>query len=83
MGMETFIVYGLIGAAAGWLSSQIRMGLGMGLVGSVLVGIMGAFGGGIVLNGMGMVPVSLVGAVIAASVGAAVVLWLLALVSRS
>ena len=83
MGTETFITYVLIGAAVGWLSSQIRMDRGPGLVGSVLVGIMGAFGGGILLNGLGIVPVSLVGAVIAAGVGAAVVLWLLSVIIRS
>lgn len=83
MGAWTLITYVLIGAAVGWLSSQIRVGRGPGPVGSALVGIIGAFGGGILLNGMGLVPVNLIGAVIAAGAGAAAVLWLFSLISRS
>ena len=83
MGIETFITYMLVGAAVGWVSGQIRVGRAPGLIGSILLGIMGAFGGGILLNGMGLVPVSLVGGVIAAGVGAAALLGACALVFRS
>jgi len=83
MGIETFIAYVLVGAAVGWVSGQIRVGRAPGLIGSILLGIVGAFGGGILLNGMGMVPVSLVGAVIAAGLGAAALLGVFALFFRS
>ena len=82
MDLVTLLIYLLIGGGAGWLSCQIRMGRGLGVISSVLAGIVGAFLGGIFLNGMGMVPVGILGAVIAAGIGAAAVLGLSSLVFR-
>lgn len=82
MSIITFLIYLLVGAGAGWLSSQIRVGRGPGPVASVLLGVVGSFGGGIVLNGMGMVPVNALGSFIAAAFGAAFLLWFVSLFSR-
>jgi len=64
----------VIGAGAGWLAAR-RWGLG--LAGSIGVGILGAYAGGFLF---GLAPLNLedglIGAPIAAAVGAAVALWI-------
>ena len=40
--IELLIVWLIIGAIAGWLAGQIVKGYGLGLVGNIVVGIIGA-----------------------------------------
>jgi uncharacterized membrane protein YeaQ/YmgE (transglycosylase-associated protein family) len=40
--IESLIVWLIIGAIAGWLAGQIVKGYGLGLVGNIVVGIVGA-----------------------------------------
>ena len=48
------IIWPVIGAIAGWLSSQIAMGGGLGLVWDLIVGIVGAVIAGYVLPLLGI-----------------------------
>lgn len=42
MGIESLIVFLIIGAIAGWLAGLIVQGFGFGLIGNIVVGIVGA-----------------------------------------
>ncbi len=43
MGVESLLVFIIIGAIAGWLAGLIVSGFGFGLIGNIIVGIVGAF----------------------------------------
>lgn len=47
--MENFLVLFVVGGAAGFLASRVIQGTGLGLLGDIVVGILGAFIGGFVL----------------------------------
>jgi uncharacterized membrane protein YeaQ/YmgE (transglycosylase-associated protein family) len=44
--LDTILVWLLVGLVAGFAASRITLGHGLGLVGDILVGIVGAFIGG-------------------------------------
>lgn len=46
----TLLVWVLVGGLAGWLASLVVRGSGLGLLGNILVGVVGAFLGGLVLS---------------------------------
>jgi len=48
----TILLWVIVGGAAGWLASQVVQGTGMGLLGDIIVGILGAFLGGLVLSNL-------------------------------
>lgn len=43
MGIESILVFLIVGAIAGWLAGLIVKGFGFGLIGNMVVGIIGAF----------------------------------------
>ena len=43
MGLETLIIWLIVGAIAGWIAGAVVRGGGFGLVGDIVVGIVGAF----------------------------------------
>lgn len=72
---ENLLVIVLIGLIAGWLAGQIVQGTGLGLVGDILFGILGAFIGSWVLPKIGIhLGVGLVNAIINATIGAILLL---------
>lgn len=73
----------IIGAIAGWLAGRIVEGYGFGFVGNLVIGIIGAFIGGLVLPQLGIIPASTLGNLIAATVGAVMLLVVLGLLRRS
>jgi uncharacterized membrane protein YeaQ/YmgE (transglycosylase-associated protein family) len=72
----------LIGAIAGWLASRIVTGSGLGLIGNIVVGILGACIGGYILPRLGIFPASTFGNFVAATLGAVILLFVLSLVRR-
>ncbi len=42
MGIESLLIFLLIGAIAGWLAGLIVSGFGFGLLGNIIIGILGA-----------------------------------------
>jgi uncharacterized membrane protein YeaQ/YmgE (transglycosylase-associated protein family) len=84
MGIESLLVFILIGAIAGWLAGQLVKGYGFGLIGNIAVGIVGAFIAGFLFPAIG---VSLGGGVIAAiihaTIGAVILLVLLRLIRQA
>ena len=83
MGIESLLVFLLVGAVAGWLAGQIVKGYGFGLPGNIVVGIVGAFVAGFLLPRAGLgVPAGILGSIIFATVGAVVLLLLIRVIKR-
>jgi uncharacterized membrane protein YeaQ/YmgE (transglycosylase-associated protein family) len=83
MTLETFLIWIVIGLIAGWLASAV-VGGGNGLVGDIVVGIVGAFLGGLLFSGLHIhIPFAgLAGTIFVAFIGAIVLLLLLRAVNR-
>lgn len=72
---ESLLVIGLVGLVAGWLAGQIVQGTGLGLVGDIIFGIVGAFIGSWLLPKIGIhLGAGLINAIINATVGAILLL---------
>ncbi|MET0388317.1 MAG: GlsB/YeaQ/YmgE family stress response membrane protein [Polyangiales bacterium] len=84
MTIETILLWIVIGLIAGWLASAV-VGGGYGLVGDIVVGVVGAFLGGILFRATGAgVPFGgIAGTIFVAFIGAIVLLLLLRLINRS
>ena len=84
MGTESLLIFLIIGALAGWLSGIIVKGYGLGLIGDMVVGIIGAFIGGWLLpklhlfHGTGFVM-----ELVSATIGAVILLLLLRVIRRA
>ena len=73
----------VIGGVAGWLASILTKGEGLGLVASLIVGVMGAVLGNLIFNLLGVNLGSGLGEVlITAVVGAIVLLYLVSLIKK-
>lgn len=83
MGIESLLVWLLVGAIAGWAAGQIVRGFGFGLVGNIVVGIVGAFIAGWLLPKLGVsIGSGIIGAIIHAILGAVILLVIIGLVRR-
>lgn len=71
----------IIGIIAGWLAGQISKNQGFGMWGNLIVGIIGSFIGNIVLGFLGIAAYGIVGNIIASTVGALLLLWVIRLFS--
>jgi uncharacterized membrane protein YeaQ/YmgE (transglycosylase-associated protein family) len=59
--LDTILIWALVGFVAGFLASHIALGHGLGLLGDIVVGIIGAFIGGFVLLGVLHISVGVAG----------------------
>lgn len=75
MSIVAWIILGLI---AGWIASKIYAGSGQGLVMNIVIGVIGAFVGGILFSAVGGAPVTGFNlySMVVAVVGAIAVLWI-------
>jgi uncharacterized membrane protein YeaQ/YmgE (transglycosylase-associated protein family) len=73
----------IIGAIAGWLAGKIVEGYGFGFVGNLVIGILGACVGGYILPQLGIFPASTLGNLLAATLGAIVLLVIIGLLKRA
>ena len=84
MTIEALLIWLVIGAVAGFLAGLIVEGYGFGIVGNIVVGIVGAFIAGALFPRLGWFPGGGIGAeIIAATIGAVILLVLLGLVRRA
>jgi len=86
MTLETLVVWLIVGGVAGFLAGLIVKGYGLGLVGNIVVGIVGAFLAGWLLPQLGVsfsVGGPLVTSIIYATIGAVILLLLVGLVRRA
>jgi uncharacterized membrane protein YeaQ/YmgE (transglycosylase-associated protein family) len=83
MGIESIIVWLIVGAIAGWLAGLIVKGGGFGLVGNIVIGIIGAVVAGWLLPALGVnLGTGIVAAIIDSAIGAVVVLVIISLIKR-
>ncbi len=84
MSGETLAIIIVVGIIAGWLAGQIFQGTGFGLVGDFVIGVLGAFFGNWLFPQLGIhFGAGIVAAIINATIGALVLLFLISLVSGS
>ncbi len=79
MSLNTLVAWIVVGGIAGILADSLVRGVRLGLVESVLVGILGAFLGGWLFGVLGVhVAAGLAGTIITATVGAVLLLLIVA-----
>lgn len=84
MGVESLIVFLIIGAVAGWLAGLIVKGFGFGLIGNIVVGIVGAFIAGWLFPALGIsLGSGIIASIIHAAIGAIILLVLIRLVKQA
>ncbi|PWV98915.1 putative membrane protein YeaQ/YmgE (transglycosylase-associated protein family) [Hoeflea marina] len=83
MGVESLIVFLLIGAIAGWLAGLIVKGFGFGLLGNIVVGIVGALIAGFLFPRFGFaIGGGILASIINATIGAVILLLLVKVLRR-
>ncbi|MFC4729159.1 GlsB/YeaQ/YmgE family stress response membrane protein [Coralloluteibacterium thermophilus] len=84
MSLETLLVILLIGGVAGWLAALLVRGAGLGILGNIVVGILGAFLASWLLPRLGVPALAggIGGAILHAFIGAAILLVLIGLIRR-
>lgn len=75
-----FIVIGLV---AGWIASELMRGRGLGIVGDIVIGIIGALIGGNIFALFGVSTAGFWSSLLAAVVGAVILLFLISLIPKS
>ncbi len=84
MGIESLLVFLIVGAIAGWLAGLLVKGYGFGLLGNIVVGIIGAFIAGWLFPTLGIsLGTGIVAAIIHAVIGAVILLVLIRLIKRA
>lgn len=82
--LQGLIIILLVGGIAGWLAALVMRGRGLGILGNIVVGILGAFIGGWVLGMLGVViGGGILGSIINAFIGAVILLFLISLIKRA
>lgn len=83
MTLQTILVWMFVGLVAGWLASAV-VGGGFGVIGDIVVGIVGAFIGGVIFRSLHVGPIfpGIAGTIFVAFIGAVVLLLLLRLIRR-
>ena len=84
MSVQSLLILLLVGGIAGWLAALVMKGRGLGILGNIVVGIVGAFVGSWVLGLLGIViGGGILGAIINAFIGAVILLFLIGLIKRA
>ncbi|AWC25631.1 GlsB/YeaQ/YmgE family stress response membrane protein [Aminobacter sp. P9b] len=84
MGIESLLVFLIVGAVAGWLAGQLVKGYGFGLIGNIVVGIVGALIAGWLFPAIGIsLGAGIIAAILHATIGAVILLVLLRLVKSA
>ena len=77
------LVFLLIGALAGWAAGLVMKGRGLGILGNIIVGVIGAYLGGWLLPKLGVSFGGSIGTFITAFIGAVILLALVGLIKRA
>jgi uncharacterized membrane protein YeaQ/YmgE (transglycosylase-associated protein family) len=83
--LTSLLILLLIGAIAGWLAGILMRGRGLGLVGNIVIGILGAFVGSCLLGSVLGVAIGggLIAAILNATIGAVIVLAVVGAIKRA
>jgi uncharacterized membrane protein YeaQ/YmgE (transglycosylase-associated protein family) len=84
MSIETILLWVVIGLIAGWLASAL-VGGGYGVIGDIVIGVVGAFLGGIIFRALhiGTPFHGMAGTIFVAFIGAILLLLVLRLIRRA
>lgn len=78
----SWIAFLIVGLIAGWLAGMIMRGGGMGIIGDIVVGVIGAVIGGYLFSALGVNSgESWIGWILTALVGSVILLFIVNLVS--
>lgn len=80
---QSILAWIVIGAIAGWLAGVLVKGYGFGLFGNIIVGILGAGIAGLLAPSLGIYTQSFGGNIVAALLGALLLLLLVGLIRRT
>jgi uncharacterized membrane protein YeaQ/YmgE (transglycosylase-associated protein family) len=84
MSVEALLITCLIGGIAGWLAALVMRGRGLGVIGNIIVGILGALLSSFLLPRIGIaIGGGWIGAIIHAFIGAVILLFLISLIKRA
>lgn len=84
MTAEAILIWLIVGGIAGFLAGVIVKGYGFGLVGNIVIGIVGAFLASFLLPRIGLFTgADIVGQIIAATIGAVILLVLVGVLRRA
>ena len=84
MGIESLLVFLIVGAIAGWLAGLLVKGYGFGLLGNIVVGIVGAVIAGWLFPVLGFsIGGGILAAIIHSTIGAVILLVLLRVVKQA
>lgn len=73
----------IIGLLAGWMASHVTRGRGFGLLGDMIVGVVGAWLGGRLLQVFGLYSVGFIGSLVTALIGAVILLALIRVIKSA
>jgi len=82
MGTQNLVLFLVVGLVAGWLARRIMKGSGLGLVGDLVVGVIGAFLGVWLFGLLGISAGGILGLLVASIVGALLLLYVLRLIKK-
>jgi uncharacterized membrane protein YeaQ/YmgE (transglycosylase-associated protein family) len=83
MNAQQLVVFLLIGGVAGWLAGLIMKGGGFGILGNIIAGVIGALLGGWLFGLLGIsVGGEWVGALVTATIGAVILLFVVGLIKK-
>ena len=80
---ELVLAWIVIGAIAGWLAGLLVKGYGFGVIGNIIIGILGAGIAGILAPRLGLYTELTGGNIVAALLGALILLFIIGLVRRT
>jgi uncharacterized membrane protein YeaQ/YmgE (transglycosylase-associated protein family) len=84
MPIESLFVLLIVGAVAGWLAGVIVKGYGFGLIGNIAVGIVGALIATWLFPKLGVrIGSGITSAILSATIGSVILLFLLSIVRRA
>ncbi|HPV42651.1 MAG TPA: GlsB/YeaQ/YmgE family stress response membrane protein [Spirochaetota bacterium] len=82
MTLTSILILVAIGLVAGWLAGMIWKGGGFGILWNIIIGVAGSFLGGWVFRLIGISYGGIIGSIIAALVGALILLAIVNLIRR-
>jgi len=83
MPIYALAAFAVIGLCAGWLGGMLLKGRGLGIIGNLIVGAIGALIGGVLVVTFGLSAPGATGSLFAAAIGAALLLAMLGLIRRA
>ncbi len=82
MDITKLVVFLIVGGIAGWLAGIIMKKKGLGIPANIVIGIVGAFIGKYTFKFLGLTAGGTIGAIVTATVGAVLLLFIVGLIKK-